>query len=53
MTKHKKSPGKLFVIAGFLTGMGFGLLTDQVAAGIFIGLGIGFIFFALYRVLEK
>ena len=39
-------PGLLFVPGGLLTGIGLGLLTGNLFAGVFIGLGMGFVFFA-------
>lgn len=47
ITNQKDNPGGLFIPAGIITGMGFGFLTDNVAAGMFIGLGTGFALFAL------
>jgi len=42
-----ENPGGLFIPAGVLAGMGLGFLNDEVAAGLFIGLGAGFALFAL------
>lgn len=40
----------LFIPAGTLTGMGVGFLTDNLVAGLFIGLGAGFLLFALFSI---
>ncbi len=45
--EDKDNPGALFIPAGVLTGMGVGYWQDQFLAGLFIGLGVGFILFAL------
>ncbi len=47
------SPGGLFIPAGVLGGMGFGLLFGNFIAGLFIGLGVGFTLFALYEIFRK
>ncbi len=47
------SPGALFIPAGVLGGMGFGLLFGNFVAGLFIGLGIGFTLFALHEIFIK
>ena len=38
---------------GFLLGMGFGLMFDEVAAGMFIGLGLGFILYGIITAFVK
>ena len=57
MDKDSKSKaaggGALFIPAGFLAGMGIGFLIDNISAGMFIGLGTGFIAFALVMVFKK
>jgi len=45
--------GALFIPAGVIMGMGFGWLTDNFLPGMFIGLGTGFVIFALITVLKK
>ncbi len=50
---EEDSPGALFIPAGVLTGMGFGFLTGNLVAGLFIGLGVGFTFFAFYEVVKN
>ena len=40
----------LLIPAGVITGMGVGLLTDNVAAGLFLGLGTGFALLALVAI---
>ena len=51
--KSKNKSGYIFV--GFtLLGMGTGMLFNQTAAGMFIGMGLGFIISGIYRdLLEK
>lgn len=50
---EKDNPGALFIPAGALTGMGFGFLFDNLVAGLFIGLGIGFLLFAISQYAER
>lgn len=52
-TKKKKSPGGLFIPAGILIGMGVGFLLDNLIAYLFLGLGAGFLVWALYEILRK
>ncbi len=49
----KDNPGGLFIPAGILVGMGVGLLVENVAAFMFIGLGAGFLLFALTSIYYK
>lgn len=44
--KSDDNPAGLFIPAGVIIGMGVGLLRDDVAPWMFIGLGIGFLFMA-------
>jgi hypothetical protein len=54
MAKNKKdNPEALFIPAGVLTGMGFGFLYNNLVAGLFIGLGAGFIMFAILSFVRK
>ncbi|MFW6025043.1 MAG: hypothetical protein ACOCRX_01750 [Candidatus Woesearchaeota archaeon] len=53
MTKDEDSPGALFIPAGVLLGLGFGFLTNNLVSFLFIGLGLGFMFFALFEVFKK
>ena len=46
----KDNGGWLFVQAGVISGLGVGLLKDDVAPYMFIGLGVGFLLFALASV---
>lgn len=50
---NKDNPGALFVPAGIIGGMGVGFLIDNVAAGMFIGLGLGFVAFAVTSIVYK
>lgn len=45
--------GSLFIPGGVLLGFGVGFLINNVAAGMFAGLGIGFILFALTVLFKK
>lgn len=47
MKSKRTNPGGLFIPGGLLLGMGIGFLTNQLLAGMFIGLGGGFILFAI------
>ncbi|MGM0439295.1 MAG: hypothetical protein ACQEP3_02590 [Patescibacteria group bacterium] len=46
------SPGGLFIPAGVLAGLGFGFLYNELVAGLFIGLGVGFTLFAIYEIIR-
>lgn len=48
--ENDDSPGGLFIPAGVLGGMGFGFLFGNLVAGLFIGLGVGFMLFAIYEI---
>ena len=47
------NPGALFIPGGLMTGMGVGFLTDNLIPGLFIGLGLGFVCFALSLMVSK
>ena len=51
--KNCKNPGALFIPAGILTGMGVGFALNQLVAGMFIGLGLGFLAFAITAIVRK
>ena len=51
--KKDDDPEALFIPAGVLTGMGFGFWFDNLVAGLFIGLGIGFVLYAILSLLKK
>lgn len=51
--REEDSPGGLFIPAGVLTGMGVGFMTENLIGWLFIGLGVGFLFFAVYEILER
>lgn len=53
MKEEKKNNGGLFIPAGILIGMGIGFLTNNLTAWMFIGLGAGFLCFALYSITQK
>jgi hypothetical protein len=48
----KEEPEALFIPAGVLTGIGFGFLFNSLLAGLFIGLGTGFIIFTLFKIVR-
>ena len=49
----KDNPGALFVPAGIVGGMGVGMATGNVGAGMFIGMGLGFVAFAITSIVYK
>lgn len=51
--EEKWKAGSLFIPGGVLLGFGIGFLINNVAAGMFAGLGLGFILFALTVVFKK
>lgn len=53
MEKFSKGPGALFIPVGILLGMGIGYLTGNFTAWMFIGLGAGFLGFALITIFRK
>ncbi|MFH1427636.1 MAG: hypothetical protein ABIG60_03865 [Patescibacteria group bacterium] len=50
---HKKNPGALFIPGGVILGLGFDFLMDTMPAGLFIGLGLGFVAFAVSMFIKK
>lgn len=53
MKEEKKNNGGLFIPAGILIGMGIGFLMDNLVAWMFIGLGTGFLTFAIFSITRK
>jgi hypothetical protein len=51
--KEKDSPEVLFIPTGILLGIGFGFLYDQLIPSLFIGLGTGFLIFAIIAVIRN
>lgn len=45
--------GALFIPAGILLGSGLGAIWDQLAVGSLIGLGVGFLIFAITTYFRK
>ena len=45
--------GALFIPAGLFLGFAYGFISDNFAAGIFGGMGFGFLLFALVSVFKK
>ncbi len=52
-TKEEDDRSGLFVPAGILMGMGFGFAFGNLVAGLFIGLGAGFLAMALVQYFVK
>lgn len=50
---EKWKAGALFLAAGVLLGFGIGFLINNVPAGMFGGLGLGFVAFALTVIFKK
>ena len=53
MKEKKKNNGGLFIPAGIIIGMGIGFLVDNLVAWMFIGLGAGFLAFAIHSISRK
>ena len=51
--KNSNKYGSLFIPAGVLLGMGVGALFDNFNAGLFIGLGLGFVAYGIVSVMKK
>jgi hypothetical protein len=51
--RDKDHPGALFIPAGVLLGMGIGFWSGEFLAGLFIGLGSGFLLFAVSLFIYK
>ncbi len=51
--KEVDKPGALFIPAGVLGGMGIGFLIGNIPGAMFLGLGIGFFFFAIAEMFTK
>jgi hypothetical protein len=51
--KDKKDRGALFIPACLFLGMGWGFFIDNFVAGLFTGLGVGFLLFAIVNLLRK
>jgi len=49
----KEDKGALFIPACLFLGIGFGFFTNQLVPGIFFGLGLGFLLFAIVNLLKK
>ena len=52
-TKNRREMGGLFIPACLFLGMGFGFVADKLVGGMFVGLGAGFLLFALVNLLKK
>jgi len=51
--KKKKHVAELLFVGGLFIGLGIGMIYNQVAAGVLIGMGCGFIASFIARVLMK
>jgi hypothetical protein len=51
--EDKKGAGALFIPAGLFIGMGIGFLTGNLVSWMMLGLGFGFLLFALTLILKK
>lgn len=51
--KEETDKGALFIPACLFLGMGFGFFIDKLVPGIFFGLGLGFLVFAIVNLLKK
>lgn len=51
--KTKKGASALFIPAGLFIGMGIGFAADNLVPYMFIGLGAGFLLFALFMALVR
>ena len=49
----KQKPGALFIPAGACLGVGIGLLLGNIAAFTLIGVGVGFLCFAIIEIMKK
>jgi F0F1-type ATP synthase assembly protein I len=49
----KSNSGGLFVAAGVLTGMGVGFLVDNLVGGMFLGMGLCFLCYAIVSYIDK
>ena len=52
-SNHQKNPGSFFIPSGVLMGLGLGILFNNVAAGLFLGLGAGFVAFTISLFAKK
>ncbi len=50
---HKYNKGGLFIPALLLIGIGVGIFSGNVAVGTLIGLGIGFLIYAIFNVIYR
>ncbi len=51
--EKRKSFGGLFIPAGVLIGLGLGYLLNNIEAFLFMGIGSGFLIWALYEIFRK
>ncbi len=52
-SSQSDSAGGFFYIGSVMLGLGGGLYYNNVAVGLFIGLGVGFILFGVTKLLKK
>ena len=53
VVKRKGDSAGIFVPAGVLIGVGLGMFYGQTAVGALVGLGIGFLLMALFRLRKR
>lgn len=51
--KEEKEKGALFIPASLFLGMGWGFLSGNFVEGLFFGLGLGFLLFAIVNLVKK
>lgn len=51
--EKRKSYGGLFIPAGVLIGMGLGFILGNFSGYLFLGLGAGFLIWAIYEIFRK
>jgi hypothetical protein len=50
---QRKDAAELAIPAGLFLGIGIGLITGQVAGGVLIGLGLGFLLLMIIKLVRK
>ena len=53
MSKKKDEPGALFIPAGACLGLGIGFFIGNIAGGVLVGVGLGFVGFAIVSIIQK
>lgn len=50
INKKREDPSGLFVVAGLFLGFAWGFWTQNIPVGLFLGLGLGFLMFAIVKI---